>query len=131
MEHRWGQRVPVGMKVRLSCLPYSIGAGRLRDISVSGAFIETNLSVPLLARVHLEVDLPFAGRTRKHSIPGHVARDAEDGIGIEWLELAPPAVAELLIARAAEVLIDGDIEAALRMRQLSDCIVSNAAQFGN
>jgi hypothetical protein len=58
MEHRWGQRVQVGMNVRLSCLPYAIGSGRLRDVSVSGAFIETNLRIPLLARMQVEIDLP-------------------------------------------------------------------------
>ena len=96
MEHRWGQRVPVGMRVRLSCLPYAIGSGWLRDVSVSGAFIETNLRLPLLASVHVEVELPGCGRATRHSVAGHVARQAEDGVGIEWPELAPAAVVELL-----------------------------------
>ena len=39
MEHRWGQRVPAAIKVKLQGRPGAIGSGYLRDVSISGAFI--------------------------------------------------------------------------------------------
>src|SRR5262245_10886119 len=127
MEHRWGQRVEVGMKVRFSCLPYAIGTGRLRDISVSGAFIETTVRPPLFARVHVEIILPTSARTKHYSVAAHITRHAPDGIGIEWLVFAPAAVAHLLKARATEALIDGDLQVALKSRATA-AIASNAIQ---
>jgi len=97
MEHRWGERTSIARTVRLSSLPCAIGAGRFRDVSMSGAFVETRLLVPLLACVHIEFDLP-SRPDKRYSIPGYVMRQDENGIGIEWIELAPFAVLELLKA---------------------------------
>jgi hypothetical protein len=96
MEHRWGQRVPVDMDVRLVARPSAIGAGRLRDISVSGAFVQTRLTVPLLARIHVEVTLNLRHGAETHDIPAYVVRSGADGVGIEWCELAPDAVVHIL-----------------------------------
>lgn len=81
---------------------------------MSGAFVETQLLVPLLACVHIEFDLPSWPATR-YSIPGYVMRQDENGIGIEWIELAPFAVRELLragvslpVARASKAQVQTD-----------------------
>lgn len=99
MEHRWGERIQVDIRVRLSCLPYAIGTGRLRDVSVSGAFLETKLQTPLLAHVHVEIDFPSRQRSKRRSLAAHIMRRDENGIGIEWIELAPRAVIKLLEAQ--------------------------------
>ena len=40
MEHRWGKRVPTDLKVRLEWRPDGLAIGRLRDFSLSGAYVE-------------------------------------------------------------------------------------------
>ena len=54
MEHRWGQRVSADVIVRLIGAPGAIGTGRLCNVSATGAFVETNLHLPLLTPVRVE-----------------------------------------------------------------------------
>ena len=89
MEHRWGQRVPATIKVKLQGRPGAIGSGCLRDVSISGTFVETALRLPLLTRVEID-----AGSQRRLSC--WVVRRNAIGIGVEWCELAPRAVLTLL-----------------------------------
>ena len=99
MEHRWGQRLTLNVRVRLTCLPHAIGFGWMTDVSISGAFVRTGLVLPALARVHLA--LGWHDRNDRLQYPtqpvsAHVVRNAKHGIGIEWGELAPAAIGELL-----------------------------------
>lgn len=97
MEHRWGQRVPAAIEVRLACRPYAIGAGRIRDASMSGAFISTDLELPLLARVRVEIDVElWNGRMQTRKLLAHVVRRDATGIGVEWCALAPAGLHEVL-----------------------------------
>lgn len=84
MEHRCGQRTPVNLLVRLTGLADVIGMGRLRNVSASGAFLQTSLELPLLSTVRIEL----IGRTRHASsyLAGraYVARKEAGGVGIEW-----------------------------------------------
>jgi hypothetical protein len=43
MEHRWGGREATDVAVRFFAFPSQIGSGRVVNISVSGAFLETAL----------------------------------------------------------------------------------------
>jgi hypothetical protein len=85
MEHRWGQRMSCQARVRLSGSAGISGAGRVRDISSSGAFIETALDLPVYARIEL---LVLGNRSAAHAVEltATVARVDRDGIGIEWCE---------------------------------------------
>jgi hypothetical protein len=85
MEHRWGQRWPCRANVRLVAGPGIGGAGRVRDVSASGAFIETSLELPVYARVGLLV-LGNESATHAAEIAASVVRVARDGIGVEWCE---------------------------------------------
>ena len=87
MEHRWGNRVPVRLDVRLVCRPLAIGTGNVRDVSVSGAFIETDLELPILAHVRVQAS--------DFDIAAHVVRVDSNGVGVEWCALAPWCVADL------------------------------------
>ena len=40
MEHRWGQRLAVDRVVRFEAPPQAPTTGRLRDVSLSGAYVE-------------------------------------------------------------------------------------------
>jgi hypothetical protein len=85
MEHRWGQRMPCRARVQISGGTGLGGEGRVRDISSSGAFIETALHLPLYARVNLMV-LGNESATREIEITASVMRVARDGVGVEWCE---------------------------------------------
>jgi hypothetical protein len=104
MEHRWGKRAPIRMVVQLECEPHGreplSGSGCVRDVSVSGAFIETNLPVPPLLAIRMTFQYFARGRLTRYSIPGFVMRVEADGIGIEWSELAPVKVVQMLKAQA-------------------------------
>jgi len=97
MEHRWGQRFRTSIKVRVFCeQPYEARCGRVTDISTSGVFIQTNLQVPLLARISVEIPTPTRDGTVTLHVSGCVVRKAARGVGIEWCETAPFAVHELV-----------------------------------
>ena len=93
MEHRWGQRVSVNRRIRLACRPYAIGSGWLRDVSTSGAYLETKLRLPLLAQVAVELE-PLADGVQH--LTACVVRSDDKGLGIEWAELAPASIVALL-----------------------------------
>ncbi|HTP40605.1 MAG TPA: PilZ domain-containing protein [Steroidobacteraceae bacterium] len=91
MEHRWGNRIAVDLPVRISGAGFT-GTGILRNLSVSGGFIETSLPLPSLGMVCVQIPrgrnagLPAAGTW------GFVARQDQWGIGVEWCDLAPLAM---------------------------------------
>jgi hypothetical protein len=85
MEHRWGQRMPCRARVTFLGGPGIEGAGRVRDISSSGAFIETASGISVHSRILLTVT-GNESSDRAVDIPAIVVRTAHDGIGIEWCE---------------------------------------------
>jgi hypothetical protein len=86
MEHRWGERIACGTPVSLVLDAGAAHDGRMRDVSMSGAFIETSTPFPPLARVTLSVSASAAGRGAGLDIDALVVRVAPDGVGIEWCE---------------------------------------------
>ena len=95
MEHRWGQRMPCRARVQISGGPGLSGAGRVRDISSSGAFIETSLDLPLYGRVKLVV-LGNESATRAVELGASVMRVARDGVGVEWCETPAVSVCDVV-----------------------------------
>jgi hypothetical protein len=85
MEHRWGQRMRCLARVELSAGDGVHGKGRVRDVSSSGAFLETTLDLPLQTRVILLV-LGNESATQVVEIDAIVVRVARGGIGVEWCE---------------------------------------------
>ena len=88
MEHRWGRRIACGASVQLSIADGIGGAGRLRNVSTSGAFIETALELHPLTRIAI--------RLRDVEILAAVARIARDGVGVEWCETPARAICPIL-----------------------------------
>lgn len=92
MEHRCGQRVELDLGVQLMARPSGIGPGRLRSISLSGAFVATTLALPLLARVRVICEGGAMDVAALRKMEGYVVRQADDGVGIEWCALLPASL---------------------------------------
>jgi hypothetical protein len=102
MEHRWGKRVAVDIPIRLGAPLFVAKRGRLMNVSLSGAFIQTTVDVRVLSRVDVMVEIP--GRPKREAVPvsAYVARKSEVGIGVEWFEFAPSIVTQLIRSAAAK-----------------------------
>ncbi len=78
MEHRLGQRFVVDIPIRLTLPLLGEVQGRL-----------TNLS-------QVFIEIPADGSEDAVSIAAHVIRKTDHGVGVEWYDFAPAAVAALL-----------------------------------
>src|ERR1700754_1920 len=90
MEHRLGSRHATDLDVYLRTWGSTVSArGRLRDLSVSGAFISTLL--PCRPLLQVTVQIALEGRQRRNAplFEGQIVRLDQGGIGIEWAELQP------------------------------------------
>ncbi|HEU4778509.1 MAG TPA: PilZ domain-containing protein [Steroidobacteraceae bacterium] len=85
MEHRWGQRIDCRARVRIGAGSGIEGVGRVRNVSSSGAYIETALALSDGAKVTLLM-LGNESATRAVEIPAIVMRVERAGVGVEWCE---------------------------------------------
>jgi hypothetical protein len=90
MEHRWGQRIAVMMPVGLDGRPHA--GSSMRDVSASGAFIET---VPL-ASIYSLLHVTFMVDGSPYTAPAYVVRVCAEGVGVEWCTFAPQGIRALL-----------------------------------
>ena len=95
MEHRWGQRMRCQARVRISAGGEFTGAGRVRDVSSSGAFIETSSVLPVHVRVTLLV-IGNESSTRVVEIAATVVRVARDGLAVEWCDTPGGSICPVL-----------------------------------
>lgn len=96
-EHRWGARIRVSIPVHVAS-PSTTGVdGRIKDLSLSGALMTTNVDLPLNSRIEVTLELP-APQPGDAVIAAHVARKVNGEVGIEWCQFAPNAVKDLLRA---------------------------------
>ena len=84
LEHRWGRRIPCCATARISAGVGISGFGRMRDVSISGAFIETTLDLPPFVPIEIAVQRKD-GQEAASQRAWVVRRDAR-GIGIEWVD---------------------------------------------
>ena len=94
MEHRWGTRVPCRLRVNISVQGRDLGTGRLRNVSMTGAFLETSVDLPQFMRLDLAL-LSDAARPQGE-IQAAVVRVARSGVGVEWCEPAGGDICALL-----------------------------------
>lgn len=85
MEHRWGQRIDCRATVRITAPGNLPGAGRVRNVSTSGAFVESKLPMTEGSQLMLLV-MGNESAARAVEIPAIVVRVEPDGFGIEWCE---------------------------------------------
>ena len=84
MEHRWGSRKSIDVPVRFIALPDTIGTGRIVNVSMTGAFLETRAELRPRAMLHLEMIYP----ERCGRLTASVVRHSDLGVGLEWCEAA-------------------------------------------
>jgi hypothetical protein len=94
MEHRWGTRVALDAPAELKTGDGLSAIGSVRNASLSGAFVETRASMPLLARVSLR---PLSAGSEW--LDACVVRVEARGVALEWLEPGLQAIATLLAMR--------------------------------
>ncbi len=90
MEHRWGTRVLVDIPVRLRCRRGHFVDAHLVNISLSGAFIRTEVALTRFAPLEIEL--------KGCTVPSFVARVHSDGIGAEWSGRLPRTLENALLA---------------------------------
>lgn len=101
MEHRWGQRFRLDAPASVTDGAGWTAFARLRDISASGAFLVCTAPHSTVTRVLVR----FKSGRANIALSGDVIRRTATGIGIEWYDFAPAAVAPLMQtqARGSEV----------------------------
>ena len=96
MEHRWGERVTLEVPVRLYLDDAALGRGLLRNVSISGALIETSLELPVFSNLVVALAETGTANPRIHELAVTVVRRMPAGLAVEWRDMACPAVVALL-----------------------------------
>jgi hypothetical protein len=89
------------MWVRLSSSGTELAMANLANVSVSGAFLETTLQLPINANITLEPISTAGVGLEGVKLAARVARVDSRGLGIEWRVLASPEKLALLGAAVA------------------------------
>jgi len=95
MDHRWGPRRACRAQVNVSARGGITGSGRLRDVSLSGAFLETAASLPLFAQLAISL-VSADGSAHPLDFPAVVVRQDAGGVGIEWCDPNPGSICRAL-----------------------------------
>jgi hypothetical protein len=94
MEHRCGTRYKVDLAVYARAHSGVVSSvGWLRDVSLSGGFLETALPAQPLA--HISLRLIDGDGQLGPRLEGQVIRRAANGLGIEWSEYATELIRAL------------------------------------
>jgi hypothetical protein len=96
MERRWGNRVQLDERVRITRDGMLVGLGTLHEASVSGGFVRAPFLVRNLTRIELELAPFTACRNASRCVEAFVVRQCPDGFGIEWCEFGSDLIVALL-----------------------------------
>jgi hypothetical protein len=91
MEHRWGTRIDLNTAGAVVAPDGREETCMVRNASVSGAFLETELRVPVLSRVYVR-----PAQRPGQKLEGCVVRADKNGLGVEWLQPGVRPVSSLL-----------------------------------
>jgi hypothetical protein len=116
VEQRWGARFRLNTPAELRAPDVLPGGARVRDVSLSGAFIETGARLPMHARVSVR-PLCRPGQW----VDASVVRTESTGMALKWLEPGLRPVSTLMPARRFTNADDATVR-----RRPRDCIVRQA-----
>jgi len=94
-ERRWGMRIDLDLPVRLELVDGSNASGRLRNASISGALIECALELPTFTSFRVLIPA-IAGDPHPILINARVVRAEHPRLGVEWRDVAPQPLVNLL-----------------------------------
>jgi PilZ domain len=106
MEHRWGNRQDVNRVVDIGTRSGALVRGKVRNVSLSGAFVQADVPVGLFSYVKIQFVGIRGGESVATQIEGQVVRQGSGGFGIEWLDFATEAVRLLTDSSTFEVPCD-------------------------
>jgi hypothetical protein len=86
MEHRFGHRVSTQVRVRIGVSPQSFSTGHIRNLSVSGAFVQTSVRPAPTGSVRVCFDERHSHGSLKFELDAYLVRSTPDGLGLEWAE---------------------------------------------
>jgi hypothetical protein len=101
------------MPIRLDVGGRHMGSGVLRNVSVSGAFIETALELPVFSRLTVVLSAMDPGNPRAFKLAACIVRSVLAGFAVEWRNMACPDIVSLIekvSARNLATLRHGDRE---------------------
>jgi hypothetical protein len=93
-ERRWGPRVEVDLAVTLELRDGRSTPARMRNASVSGALLECSMELPTFTT--LRVAIPAGRLPQPLQLGARVVRAEHPYLGVEWRDLAPDALVNLL-----------------------------------
>ena len=93
MEHRWGTRIDIDLLAEIWTDDGCSGTAWIRNASLSGAYVETTIPLPLLDCVSIRLFPTDAW------LEACVVRKDETGVGLEWLHPGTAPVTTLTLAR--------------------------------
>jgi hypothetical protein len=96
MERRWGNRLLLNERVRVTRDRLVLGFGCLYEVSLSGAFLKA--AWPLRPMMRVCVLLPDRTGESTVRLEAYVVRQEKDGVGLEWCDFAPPVIARIMEA---------------------------------
>jgi hypothetical protein len=95
-EHRWGERVALPTAVKLTAGGSTLGHGVLRNLSVSGGFIDTAVKVPVFTNLVVCVQTTGPALGASPDLPACVVRTGPSGLAVEWRDMACDTLVALL-----------------------------------
>jgi PilZ domain len=93
--HRWGQRIAVDIPVLVAACALPAIQGSLKNLSLSGALVETDQELPLHGYIAISVKRPEIAESATR-VMARVARYSKGAVGVEWCEFASRTVKDLL-----------------------------------
>src|ERR1700722_15785650 len=93
MEHRWGHRKSTDVAVRFVAMPATVGTGRVVNVSLTGAFMETQVPLRLLSLIYLEPPGEIGDDDSMSRLLASVVRQTRLGVGLEWCDSTASAKA--------------------------------------
>ena len=103
MEHRWGERVQLDCPAWIVLADGTTAEGRVRNASISGAWIETPREHPVYATATVVLLIDSGARRRSIELPACVVRSTHAGVGVEWRDMAVPTLILLLREAGGDV----------------------------
>jgi hypothetical protein len=95
LEHRWGERVRVNIPVRVEVAASSEADGCMKNLSLSGALMESDCDLSLYSLIEVTIALPPPA-SRTAVVKALVSRKFKEGFGLEWHEFAPSIIKDLV-----------------------------------